>query len=107
MRFGLKRRKQFRISCSNCGRSHGIEALQERTSSEDITDIGLECPRCGVWTHAYYRSHELEAAAEKLQEAKERFQRRRTPKAWERYKSIQREYQQVFDELQERMNGCS
>lgn len=96
------------VECDACHESFELqEALTERLAdrNESIWEIGTKCPHCEAWEHSHYTSEAIDATREKLQEAKEQFQNRRTPKAWNRYKAIQREHQQVFDELQERMNG--
>jgi hypothetical protein len=91
------------VTCDECRRRYALEdAIVERpvAGTASVVEVGLVCPHCETWAHAYYLNAALRNAqalvAKRRQEVAEE-----KPGAAQRYKKAQKRYRAQF----ERMNA--
>lgn len=90
------------ITCNNCNHRFSVEeGTQERPveGKVSITELGLCCPNCEQWTHAYYDTPKLRNARALVHKRRDEVHARK-PGAWERYQKARRKFQRQFDHTQ-------
>ena len=62
--------KRILIVCVGCQRKVELQrAMKVRKHPDDITELGIICPRCQKWTHALYETPATRAAQVALKAA--------------------------------------
>ena len=79
----LEQLKGTRLTlCSNCNAQVRVAGFTDREREADLIEIGLECPNCAHWYHAYFLNADLRdnrpgqnASREARRDYQKRFQR--------------------------------
>jgi hypothetical protein len=68
-----------------------------------VVEVGLACPHCGDWTHAYFETASVRRRRDALNRAVAVFQKQRTQSRLKAVRRAQRQYRAEFDETQARL----
>lgn len=95
------------ITCTKCNHEFDLKAnLQARQTGTDVQQVGVLCPNCDNFVHAYFETPNIVAARERLETARQRFQEagasEQEKRRWTQYKFQQQAYQRTFDAEQQR-----
>src|SRR5690606_36811193 len=81
------------------------EAIHEqpvdRYRGKGLTETGLLCPACGVFTRSHWMDDDLRQQHGALKRAGERFARDRTDQRWQMYQEQRKVYARHFESAQE------
>ncbi|MCB8985851.1 MAG: hypothetical protein H6659_18630 [Ardenticatenaceae bacterium] len=100
--------KETTVSCVECRAEHPLEEFySQRQAITDVesgvTEIGLLCPDCGRWVHAFYQTPHTKRLAASITRAKYLMNKNRTERSLKAYRRAVQKYQEAFDELQARL----
>ena len=91
------------ITCEQCERTYnGPQNLRRRPApalGDDVTDIYLLCPHCGLEHHTHYVNREITRLQRLVQTKLARFQQKPTPENEAAWRKAVANLQPVFDEL--------
>lgn len=94
------------VICKKCKHEFDLRAnLQARQVGNDVQQVGVLCPNCDDFVHAYFETPDIVAARERLETAQQRYQASvasERDKRWTQYKFQQAAYRRTFDAEQQR-----
>jgi len=93
------------VLCRACGAEHTVEEFFHTRPAvidgeKNINEIGLLCPDCGTWVHAFYQSPHTRRLQSSLSRAECMLRTQRTTRALKVYRRAKAKHQQAFDALQ-------
>jgi len=96
------------VTCRACGGAHTVEAFFHTRPAvidgeKDISEIGLLCPDCGEWVHAFYQSPHTRRLQSSLSRAECMLRTQHTQRALKAYRRARVRHRQAFDVLQDRL----
>lgn len=89
------------VTCNDCGGGYVMEeALREREVEgyASVTEIGLCCPNCQGWTHAYFMNAALRNSLVLVNKRRQEVHNGK-PGAMKRYQKAHKAYKKQFDRM--------
>lgn len=97
---------QQQVVCEKCNHEFDLRSnLQARQVGNAVQQVGVLCPNCDHFVHAYFETADIVAARQRLNTAQQRYQEAgasERDKRWTQYKFQQQAYQRAFDAEQQR-----
>ena len=95
------------IICPSCKAEHTIVAsAHRRTMTEGIEAVGLFCPSCQHWTHAFFETTEIIEKRKALKAVEERFKQAPKDKRdqrWQEFQTSKEAFKRLFEDTQKRL----
>lgn len=100
--------KPVSVTCDTCEIEFALDtrSLQEREQKllgERFTEVGIECPGCGAWTHAYFKTKRTRSTQAAWNRAILLFQKRRTEGLLKKVYAAEQRHKTMFDSEQIRL----
>lgn len=95
--------QELKITCPNCKSANELGACFRRVDRPNgLTEGGLLCPDCGLWTHSYWMDVALIARNERLQQIYHIYNQQPTPGRWTNYEVAREAYKKAFELFQDK-----
>lgn len=92
---------EMAVVCPNCHAANKLSGcLHKKPVNESLIDVGLLCPDCGTFTHAYWTNEDLEGRRERLQALNLIYKRGPTEQRWQNYENMRNAFSQSFEDFQ-------
>lgn len=96
--------------CAACSQEFQVEqAVKERAvtvpDESNVKEVGLKCPHCGGWTHAYFTTSKTRRFMASLKRGIALFRHMRTEARLKALRRAETRYKKVFDEEQKRLRA--
>lgn len=95
------------ITCENCKEEYELKPnLVSLDKGKGVTQWGIRCPTCGLFTHSYFEDDDVRAARQKLQAFLERFQKEpagKKEKLFGQFTFQKKVYARIFNQEQTRL----
>lgn len=94
------------VTCSGCEERYTLTlgVLSERPvkghEADRLTEVGLVCPHCQLWQHAWLKGPDLNQAQVSLDRALALWQKQRNDRNLKNYQRAKRRFNRAFDEFQ-------